>query len=113
MGPEADFDFNLQDLAGTRTLTLELAQFASRAGHDLVGPLNQASSLLALFVKRQLVQRNSIDRNDTETDPEARTLLELLQASAARLQGVVNGVQPYLDIAAAASELEDVDMNTA
>jgi light-regulated signal transduction histidine kinase (bacteriophytochrome) len=108
MGSQDDLDFNLKDLTRARTLTMELAEFSARAGHDLLGPLNQASALLALFV-----QNHSVQRNATEADSEARTLLELLQASTARLQGVVSGVQPYLNIAAAAPEFEAVNMNAA
>ena len=113
MGSQADLDFNLKDLTRARTLTIELAEFSARAGHDLLGPLNQASALLALFVQGGLVQGRFAQDNDREADAEARTLLELLQASAARMQGVVNGVQPYLDIAATAPDFEAVDMNTA
>jgi light-regulated signal transduction histidine kinase (bacteriophytochrome) len=118
MRSQADLDFNIKDLTRARTLTTELAEFSARAGHDLLGPLNQASALLALFVQGRsvqsgLVQSGFVQSNDSEADAEARTLLELLQASAARMQGVVNGVQPYLDIAATAPDFEEVDMNTA
>jgi chemotaxis family two-component system sensor kinase Cph1 len=82
---------------------VQLGEFSSRAGHDLLGPLNQASSLLALFIQR----------HDTEVNPDARILLEFLQTSAARMQDVVIGVQSYLQIAAAAPDFEAVDMNTA
>ncbi len=113
MGPETDLDFNLKDLTRARTLMVELAEFASRAGHDLLGPLNQASSLLALFIQRHFVQGRFVEGHDGEADSEARTLLEFLQTSAARMQGVVTGVQPYLNIAATAPGFEAVDMNTA
>jgi light-regulated signal transduction histidine kinase (bacteriophytochrome) len=103
MCSQADLDFSLKDLTRVRTLTMELAEFSARAGHDLLGPLNQASALLSLFVQG----------NDGGRDSAARTLLELLQASAARMQGVVSGVQPYLNIAATTPSFEAVDMNTA
>ncbi|MGA2714266.1 MAG: ATP-binding protein [Bryobacteraceae bacterium] len=101
MGPQAEPD--RKDVARARTLTVQLGEFSSRAGHDLLGPLNQASSLLALFIQR----------HDTEVNPDARILLEFLQTSAARMQDVVIGVQSYLQIAAAAPDFEAVDMNTA
>jgi light-regulated signal transduction histidine kinase (bacteriophytochrome) len=113
MGPEADLDFHHKDLARVRTLTEELSEFASRAGHDLVGPLNQASSLMTLFIQRQDIWSSHTRSNDSEPDSDAKILLEFLQTSAARMQGVVSGIQPYLNIAAAAPEFEAVDMNAA
>jgi light-regulated signal transduction histidine kinase (bacteriophytochrome) len=101
MGPESERDH--KEAARARELATELAGFSSRAGHDLLGPLNQASSLLALFVQRHAGEANA----------DARILLEFLQASAARMQGVINGVRPYLEIAAVAPGFEAVDMNTA
>jgi len=106
MGPQSEPNHaepDHKDVARARALTAELAEFSSRAGHDLLGPLNQASALLTLFIQR----------HDTEANADARTLLEFLQTSAARMQGVVTGVQPYLEIAAAASRFEPVDLNTA
>lgn len=87
----------------TRALALGLADFSARAGHDLLGPLNQASSLVALFV----------NRHKKETDCEAGVLLDFLQTSAARMQTVINGVQPFLNTAAAAPGLDPTDLNAA
>ena len=82
MGPGFNPDSN--DVARARTLAVELAEFSGRAGHDLLGPLNQASSLLALFIQR----------HNSDADSDARILLEFLQSSAARMQELINGVRP-------------------
>jgi light-regulated signal transduction histidine kinase (bacteriophytochrome) len=92
-----------RDLVRVWTLAAELAEFSSRAGHDLVGPLNQASSLLSLFVQK----------NQCEPESEAAGLMEFLQYSSARMERVVAGVRPYLQIAAASPRRERVDGNAA
>lgn len=91
-----------------RTLARELAEFSARAGHDLLGPLNQASSLLALFVHHHKPAPGS------ESDQsEAGLLLDFLQSSAARMQGVIAGVQPFLNAAAAMPDFRPADLNEA
>lgn len=92
----------------THALAARLAEFSARAGHDLLGPINQASSLLALFIHRQK-NRPGGDADATE----AETLLGFLQSSAARMQGVLGGVKPFLSVAAAEPGLEPVDLNNA
>jgi light-regulated signal transduction histidine kinase (bacteriophytochrome) len=77
------------------------ADFSSRAGHDLVSPLNQAASLIALFVQRY----------KSQLDSDADVLLEFLQSSAARMRGVVAGVQEYLEVASGLPEISDTDLN--
>jgi light-regulated signal transduction histidine kinase (bacteriophytochrome) len=86
-----------------QALLAGLTALSTRAGHDMVGPLNQAGSLLALFIKRHL---------DT-TDPDASQLLEFLQASAARMEGVVEGVRKYMATLARAPVFAPVDLNEA
>jgi light-regulated signal transduction histidine kinase (bacteriophytochrome) len=85
----------------SQVLADAFSEFSSRAGHDLVSPLNQASSLIALFVQRY---RNQLDS-------DADVLLEFLQSSAARMRGVVSGVQEYLETASALPEISDADLN--
>jgi len=80
-----------------------MAEFSARAGHDLLGPMNQASSLLALFVQRY----------GNELDAEADVLLGFLQSSSVRMQGVVAGVLGYLDVAGSAPALASVDVNVS
>ena len=80
-----------------------LNDLSSRAGHDLLGPLNQAASLVALFLKRQ---RNS-------PDPQAATLLEFLQNSSNRMEGVLAGFRRYLEIAGKPPTIEAVDLNAS
>ena len=71
----------------TQALLAALTELAARAGHDMVGPLNQAGSLLALFIKRY---RGKLDA-------EADQLLEFLQGSASRMEGVIEGLRDYFE----------------
>lgn len=87
--------------ARSRVLADAFSDFSSRAGHDLVSPLNQAASLIALFVQRYKGQ----------LDSEADVLLDFLQSSAARMQRVVAGVQEYLEIASGLPEISEADLN--
>jgi signal transduction histidine kinase len=96
-------DAGREETATGRALTEELAQFAARAGHDLLGPLNQASSLIALFVMRY---RNHLDA-------EADMLLDHLSGSARKMDGVVAGVGKYLEAAVRPLEIQKVDLQAA
>jgi light-regulated signal transduction histidine kinase (bacteriophytochrome) len=80
-----------------------LNDLSSRAGHDLLGPLNQAASLLALFLKRQ----------GDSPDAQADTLLEFLQSSSIRIEGVLAGFRRYLEIASKPPSFEAVDLNAS
>jgi len=80
-----------------------LTELSSRAGHDLVGPLNQAASLLALLIKRY---RNQLDS-------DADQLLEYLQSASTRMEWVVDGVRKYLEIAGRSPRFEPVDLNAS
>lgn len=86
-----------------KALISSLSEFSSRAGHDLVGPVNQAGSLLALFIGRH---RNQIDS-------EADRLLEYLQRAAARMEETIAGVAEYMAIASAQLNLGPVDLNAS
>jgi light-regulated signal transduction histidine kinase (bacteriophytochrome) len=92
-----------RELIRARTLATDLADFSARVGHDLLGPLNQASSLLSFFVQRQ----------GGETDAETTRLLEFLQISSGRMERVVAATERHLKIAAAAPRVEKVDGNAA
>ncbi len=99
MAPRPDPDPRVA--ARSRVLADAFSDFSSRAGHDLVSPLNQAASLIALFVQRYKGQ----------LDSEADVLLDFLQSSATRMRGVVGGVQEYLEIACGLPEISDADLN--
>jgi light-regulated signal transduction histidine kinase (bacteriophytochrome) len=92
-----------RELAEAQALLSALTEFSARGGHDLLGPLNQAGSLLSLFVKRY---RNQLDA-------EADQLLEFLQRASSTIQGVVAGVREYLAIAGTAPRFEAVDLNAS
>lgn len=93
----------LRDSVATRALLSGLTELSARAGHDMVGPLNQAGSLLALFIKRY---RSKIDS-------DADQLLEFLLNSSARMEGVVEGVRHYMAAVAVKSECGSIDMDAA
>lgn len=103
MAPQPDSE--QREITGerTRVLASDLAEFCARAGHDMVGPLNQAGSLLALFVQ----QRKNVP------DAEANVLLDFLQVSSARMQAVVAAVQQFMRIAADTNGQTAVDLNAA
>ncbi len=93
-GPEA------RQAIAAEALRTALENFAARAGHDLVGPLNQASSLLALLVKR----------NRNQIGAEADNLLDYLQSSSARMESVISGVRKFMD-AARQPKFTDVNLS--
>jgi light-regulated signal transduction histidine kinase (bacteriophytochrome) len=90
-----------REAIATQALISGLTELSSRAGHDLLGPLNQASALLALFIKRYSGQ----------LDSEADQLLELLQNSSARMERVAGGIRKYMEIASRPPSFEPVDLN--
>jgi light-regulated signal transduction histidine kinase (bacteriophytochrome) len=99
MGPQPEPDPGVA--ARSQVLADAFSDFSARAGHDLVSPLNQAASLIALFVQRY----------KSQLDPDADVLLDFLQSSATRMRGVVAGVQEYLEIASGLPETTDADLN--
>src|SRR5947209_20369700 len=80
-----------------------LTELAARAGHDMVGPLNQAGSLLALFIKRYRGQ----------LDSDADQLLDFLQSASLRMEGVLEGLRCYMDVVGRMPEFAAVDLNQA
>jgi light-regulated signal transduction histidine kinase (bacteriophytochrome) len=80
-----------------------LSGFSSRAAHDLLGPLNQASSLLTLFIRRY---RNQLDS-------EADTLLEFLQSASTAMEATAAAARKYLEIAGQPPVFERVDLNAS
>jgi light-regulated signal transduction histidine kinase (bacteriophytochrome) len=101
MGLPFDAGQGAGEAARGRVLTEELAEFAARAGHDLLGPLNQAASLLALFVRRH--------RN--EPDAEAAVLFEHLGSAAARMDTALAGVRGYLNLASQPLQRQTVSLH--
>jgi light-regulated signal transduction histidine kinase (bacteriophytochrome) len=85
----------------TRALLAALRELSARAGHDMVGPLNQAGSLLALLVKRY----------KGELDGDAHQLLEFLQSASARMEGVINGLRDYMEAVGKAPAYSALDLN--
>ena len=92
-----------QEVEVANALLSGLNDLSSRAGHDLLGALNQAASLLALFLKR----------HENSPDPQAATLLEFLQSSSIRIEGVLAGFRRYLEIASTPPSFEAVDLNAS
>jgi light-regulated signal transduction histidine kinase (bacteriophytochrome) len=92
-----------QEVTVANALLSGLNDLSSRAGHDMLGALNQAASLLALFLKR----------HENSPDPQAATLLEFLQSSSSRIEGVLAGFRRYLEIASKPPRFESVDLNAS
>jgi light-regulated signal transduction histidine kinase (bacteriophytochrome) len=92
-----------QEVEVANALLSGLNDLSSRAGHDLLGSLNQAASLIALFLKR----------HSHSPDPEAADLLEFLQSSSIRMEGVLAGFRRYLEIASKPPSFEQVDLNAS
>ncbi|MDP9055601.1 MAG: ATP-binding protein [Acidobacteriota bacterium] len=89
------------ELPELRALLTALTGFSARAGHDMAGPLNQASSLLALFMKRY---KNQIDE-------DADQLLDYVQNASQRMEEVANGVRKFMELAAKPTGRDSVDLN--
>lgn len=85
----------------TEAMLEALTELTSRAGHDMVGPLNQAGSLLALFIKRY---KDSLDS-------DAEQLLGFLHSASVRMEGVVNGLHDYMDAVGHLPVCSAVDLN--
>jgi len=96
-------EISRREAIAAQALLTGLTELSSRAGHDLVGPLNQAASLLALFIKRY----------GSQLGPDADQLLEFLQRSSTSMEGVAAGVRKYLEIAGRPPSLAPVDLNAS
>jgi light-regulated signal transduction histidine kinase (bacteriophytochrome) len=99
--PQAEID--RQAVIEAEALLAALTEFSQRAGHDLLGPLSQAGSLLALFLKR----------HKDQTGADGNELLEFLQSASARMEGLVVGVRKYMEVAGRRSHPEPVDLNAS
>ena len=77
-----------------------LARIVAAAAHELIGPFNQVSSLLALFAKR----------HGGEAGEEAEVLLALVESAAVRMQATVSGLRTWFDVAGANLLRIPVDM---
>jgi light-regulated signal transduction histidine kinase (bacteriophytochrome) len=89
------------EAVATQALLSAVTDLCSRAGHDLLGPLNQAGSLVTLFVRRYT----------NRLDSEADDLLKLLESSSAKMECTVAGVRKYMEIASRPPLFEPVDLN--
>jgi len=99
MSPQPEM--SRQEVIAAQALLSGLTELSSRAGHDLLGPINQAGSLLQLFVKRY----------SSQLDPEADKLLEFLQSASSTMEGAVAGVRKFLEIAGRPPSFGPVDLN--
>jgi light-regulated signal transduction histidine kinase (bacteriophytochrome) len=68
--------------------SVDMLRLISDAAHELVGPVNQLSSLVALFVNRYRDQ----------LDDEASDLLGYVQAAGSRTATVANGLRNYFRV---------------
>jgi signal transduction histidine kinase len=96
-------ELNPREVIEARALLSALTEFSSCARHDLLGPMNQASSLLALFIRRNGGRQNS----------EAEEVLELLQSASARMDRLTAGIRKYMDVAGRTPCFEPVDLDVA
>jgi light-regulated signal transduction histidine kinase (bacteriophytochrome) len=91
-------------LALRRCLTPEtFADFVSNAAHDLVGPLNQASSLAGLLMTRH---RDKLDENAAEAAAH-------LQSTARRMDVLVRAMRRYLEAVSTPPRLAGADASAA
>jgi light-regulated signal transduction histidine kinase (bacteriophytochrome) len=73
----------------------------SAAPHEMVGPLNQASSLIGIFAERR----------QNGGGEEAESLLAFLEAAAERMQATVGALRAWFDITSPHYERVPVNMN--
>jgi light-regulated signal transduction histidine kinase (bacteriophytochrome) len=78
----------------------EVTRFVHSAAHDLVGPLNQASTLAGLFLRKYR----------GEFDGEAAELARHMQTVAERMESLARGARRYLELTGAEARFELVDM---
>lgn len=79
----------------------QLLDFAARAAHDIVGPVDQVSSLVALFVQRY---RGRLDN-------DADTLLSHIETARSRLRATAAGLRKCFQVSTAPCERTAVDLN--
>jgi light-regulated signal transduction histidine kinase (bacteriophytochrome) len=101
MAPQPDM--SRQEAIAAQALLAGLTELSSRAAHDLVGPVNQAGALVALFVKRYR----------SRLGPDADQLLEFLESASARMEGVTAGVRRYMEIASRPPSFGPVDLDAS
>ena len=82
-------------------LYYELTAFAVRAGHDLSGPLNQAATLVSLFVKTH--------EQEGGKDP----LLLHLKNAAKRMTSLLAGMRCFLEIAGSRPDFQPASASAA
>jgi light-regulated signal transduction histidine kinase (bacteriophytochrome) len=89
------------EVIGTQALLSGLTELSARAGHDMVGPLNQVGSLLTLFFRR----------HQEKVDSDAEQLLDFLKSASVRMEAVVNGMRRYMEAVSALPVCAHVDLN--
>jgi light-regulated signal transduction histidine kinase (bacteriophytochrome) len=92
-----------RDAAEARALLTALTGFSERAGHDMAGPLNQAATLVSLFIKRK----------GKQLDRESDQLLDYLLGASERMEQAARGVRKFMEIAAKPLAWASVDLNEA
>ncbi len=80
-----------------------LLRFASHTAHEVIGPVNQTSSLVALFVRRY----------HNQLDAEAEALLHHIENAGARLADIAKGLQTFFAVLSSECERVPVDTRAA
>jgi light-regulated signal transduction histidine kinase (bacteriophytochrome) len=80
-----------------------LLQFAASAAHEIAGPIDQITSLVAFFVRRY---RGTADE-------EADALLAMIEKGGARLEATASGLRKCLQVGTALTARTPVAMNAA
>ena len=75
-----------REAAEARALLIALTGFSERAGHDMAGPLNQAATLVSLFIKR----------TGKQPDGESDQLLDYLLGASERMEQAGRGVRKFM-----------------
>jgi two-component system, chemotaxis family, sensor kinase Cph1 len=94
---------HVNELGRNRLPEADFAKFVGHAGHDLIGPLNQSSTLLALFHKRCKDVR----------DPDAKELAQHIESASLKISGLVKGLERYLEAIGSRRKLQTIDSNAA
>ncbi|HLH17006.1 MAG TPA: ATP-binding protein [Bryobacteraceae bacterium] len=77
------------------------ARFISDAAHDLVAPLNQASALAGLLLRKL----------PADLSPDIGPFVQQIEAAAARMTALVQGIRKYTAVLNSECRLKPVDLN--
>lgn len=92
-----------REAMAAKVLLSALTEFSSCARHDLIAPINQTASLVALFIRRNGDQQNT----------EAKEILELLESASTRMDRLTAGIRTYMEVAGRLPHFEPVDLGMA